>query len=75
MKSFFNVHSRTGLLILERGEGEKKRGGESSMGERNMDWLPPAGPDQGLTPPTCACDLTGFQTCNLLFNRTMFQPT
>ena len=56
----FNPHPRICLSILETEEG---REGETSMRERNIDWLPPVGaptrtqtcnlglcPDRGLNP-------------------------
>ena len=49
---FLNLHPRTCLLILERGEG-REREGERNMDVSNIDWLPP------LQVPT------GDQTLNL----------
>ena len=46
-------------LLLERGEGGRKRGRETSMCERKINWLPLAHPQLGTWPTTQACVLTG----------------
>ena len=52
-------------LFLERGEGGRKRARETSVWERNINWLPPAHPQLGTWPATQACALTWNWTSDL----------
>ena len=49
--------------------GGRNRGRETSMCERNIDWLPFPCPHQGTWPATQACALTGNQTSGFLVRR------
>ena len=43
---------------MREGKGGRKRGRETLMFERNIDWLPLAHPQPGTWPTTQACVLT-----------------
>ena len=58
-------------LFLERGEGREK-GRETSIWERDMDWLPLTRPLLGTWPISQTCALTGNRTCNHLVHRLAF---
>ena len=48
--------------LLERGEGERKRGRETLTCKRNINWLPLTCLQPGTWPTAQACALTGNQT-------------
>ena len=58
---YFYPHLRTWLCILERGEGREK-GRETSMRERNINWLTFVCAPTGDWTATQACALTGNRT-------------
>ena len=61
-------------LFLERREG-RRRGRETSMCERYINWLPLICPQLGTWPATqAACALTGNRTGNLLVHRLALSP-
>ena len=62
------------LFFERKGEGERKRGRETLMCERYIDWLSLARPQLGTWPTTQACALTGNQTSDLLLRRPVLNP-
>ena len=55
--SFFKILC---IYFLRHGEGGRKRGRKTAMGERNINWLPLTRPQWGgAWPATQACALTG----------------
>ena len=52
-------------LFLRERKGERKRGGETPMCERNIGQLPLARPQLGTWPAIQLCALTGNQTSDL----------
>ena len=67
---FFFFKKNILFIYFQREEkGGKKRGRETLMYERNIDWLPLAHPQLGIWPATQACALTGNWTSNLSVSR------
>ena len=62
------------IYILEREEGGRKRGTETSMCERYINWLPLTHPQSGTWPATQACALAGNRTGDPSVRRPVLSP-
>ena len=61
-------------LFKSNGEGGRKKGKETSMCKRYIDWLPHECSQMGTWPATQACALTRNQTSDPLVHRPVFSP-
>ena len=62
------------IYIFIEGKGQKKKGRETWMCERYINWLPLMHPLLGTWPETQACALTGNRTGNSLVHRLTLSP-
>ena len=62
------------ILFLERGEGGRKRGRQTSLYKRHINCLPLARPCLGTWLAAQACVLTGNRTSDLLVYKLMLNP-
>ena len=71
---FFLFFFKDFIYFQRQGNGGRKRGRETSMCEKNINWLPLACPQLGTWPTTQACALSGNPTCNFLVHRPVLSP-